>query len=90
MKIRTKRMWNSTDVRQMCIDHQLYTAGDTRAYSKMLEKVTELNPTPKSLYTIAKDILEHSNPDLAGDDVTAIMFLLENEVVKTFYEIEEG
>ena len=89
MKIKTKRMWNSMDVRDMCISHRLYTCGDARAYSKMLEKVAELDRTPKSLYHIADDILEHSDPELAGDDVTGIMFLLEKEVVNTFYEVEE-
>lgn len=90
MKIKTERTWNSMDVRDMCISHSLYTQGDARAYEKMLDKVRELNPTPKSLYIISSDILEHSNPELAGDDVTSIMFLLEKEVVNTFYEIEEG
>lgn len=89
MKIRTERTWNSIDVRDMCISHSLYTQGDARAYEKMLNKVRELNPTPKSLYIIASDILKHSNPELAGDDVTSIMFLLEKEVVNTFYNIEE-
>ncbi len=89
MKIKTSRMWNSMDVRQMCIDHRLYTRGDSKAYAKMLEKVTELDPTPRSLYRIAEDILNHSDPEIAGDDVTAIMFLLEREVVATFYDIEK-
>jgi hypothetical protein len=77
--------WSSSDIRDMCINNNWYTAGDIRAYSKMLEYVEKSEPTKLNIYNVAKDILEHSDdPELY---VEAIMFEIGNKVVKTFYEV---
>lgn len=77
--------WNSSEIRNMCIDNDWYTAGDIRAYSDMLEFVELHEPTKLNIYKVAQDILEHSSdPELY---VEAIMFVISNDVVKTFYEV---
>ena len=78
--------WSSSDIRDMCINNNWYTAGDIRAYSKMLKYVEKSEPTKLNIYNVAKDILEHSDdPELY---VEAIMFEIGNKVVKTFYEVQ--
>ena len=77
--------WSSSDIRNMCIKNNWYTAGDIKAYSKMLDFVEESEPTKLNIYKTAKDIMEHSSdPDLY---VEAIMFTIANDVVKTFFEV---
>lgn len=77
--------WSSSEIRNMCIDNDWYTAGDIRAYSDMLEFVEQHEPTKLNIYKVAQDILEHSSdPELY---VEAIMFVISNDVVKTFYEV---
>lgn len=77
--------WLSSEIRNMCIENDWYTAGDVRAYSEMLEFVELNEPTKLNIYKVAQDILEHSDdPELY---VEAIMFVISNDVVKTFYEV---
>lgn len=77
--------WSSSDIRSMCIKNDWYTAGDIKAYSKMLDFVEENEPTKLNIWKVAQDVLEHSDDkDLY---VEAIMFVIANEVVKTFYEV---
>lgn len=77
--------WLSSEIRNMCIENDWYTAGDVRAYSEMLEFVELNEPTKLNIYKVAQDILEHSDdPELY---VEAIMFVIANDVVKTFYEV---
>ena len=91
-EIKTRRVWDSSDVRQVCIDHQFYTAGDNEDYCAMLRFVDEHEPTAESLYTVAVDILDHSHIDADGcgnGEIASIMFSLEREAVRVFYEIGE-
>lgn len=77
--------WSSSDIRSMCIKNDWYTAGDIKAYSKMLDFVEENEPTKLNIWKVAQDVLEHSDDkDLY---VEAIMFVIANDVVKTFYEV---
>lgn len=77
--------WSSSEIRNMCICNDWYTAGSIREYSDMLEYVEEHEPTKLNIYKVAQDILEHSDdPELY---VEAIMFTISNDVVKTFYEV---
>lgn len=78
-KITTKRFWSAMDVRALCIKNDLYTRGDNEAYSDMLAYVSTNNPTTEDLYMVAKNICDHSK----GQSVSNIMFMLENDVVKT-------
>lgn len=83
-EIEVEDRWSSDDVRHLCIKHELYTEGDVRAYSAMLDMVDELEPTTANIYKVAMDIAEHS-ADLPP--VESIMFLLKHEAVMTFYSI---
>ena len=79
-KLISKRL-DKSDVRQVCINHNYYTAGTCEEYAemfKMLDYETPLakhNITPYRLQLIATDIKEHS---VTNDTVEDIM---ENLVV---------
>lgn len=77
--------WSSSDIRNMCIKNDWYTAGDIKAYSKMLDFVEDNEPTKLNIWKVAKDILDHSSEDDLY--VEAIMFTIANDVVKTFFEV---
>lgn len=78
--------WTSSGIRHMCINHDWYTAGDNKAYSKMLDFVEDNDPTRLNIYKVAKDILDHSSdPDLY---VEAIMFSIHQEAVNHFYTVK--
>ena len=83
-EIEVEDRWSSDEVRHLCIRHELYTEGDTRAYRKMLDMVDELEPTTANIYKVARDIAEHSADQ---PPVESIMFLLKREAVMTYYSI---
>lgn len=80
--IRETKMWDADSVRNCCIRHQLYTCGSMQEYNIMLNMIKDLEPSNKNIYKVAQDILSHSDDD---QSIENIMFLLGNEVVKTFY-----
>lgn len=86
MKIIETRQWMAEDVREICIENNLYTKGTTAEYDNMLNDVSRLYPGNDAIYKIAKDILAHSDEEQI---ITNIMFLLMNKAVKTFFEIVE-
>ena len=55
-----ERKWSSGNVRAACIRHRLYTHGDSEEYEQMLTFVDINEPTTEILYTVAKDIYDHS------------------------------
>lgn len=77
--------WDSSEIRNMCIENNWYTAGDIKAYSNMLNYVEKNEPTKMNIYKVAKDILDHSSDSELY--VEAIMFIISNDVVKTFYKV---
>lgn len=81
--------WDMESVRNCCIKHDFYNNGDNDDYSKMLWYVKEhsKNPTIDDLYTVAKDIYNHTYIEESWTDfsVSTIMFYLENECIKKFY-----
>lgn len=83
MKIIETRVWSAESVRQVCIENNLYTRGNNKEYSAMLDKVEKNYAGNEAIYAIAKDIMEHSE----GQTVTNIMFLLANKAVTTIFEI---
>ena len=86
--IAASRHWSAASVRQVCIDNDLYTCGDNDDYEAMLDFVNHAYPDVENLYLVAKNILDHSR---SGDQtITNIMFVLENDVVKTTFEINES
>ncbi len=83
--ITSERMWSSGNVRAACIRNRLYTNGNNKAYEHMLSIVDSHDPDPDILYTVAKDIKEHTK---SNQTITNIMFILEKETVNTFYFID--
>lgn len=78
--------WSSSEIRNMCIENDWYTAGDIKVYSNMLEFVEQNEPTRLNIYKVAKDILDHSSDEDLY--VEAIMFVIADDVVKTFYTVK--
>lgn len=80
------------EVRSLCVAYNLYTRGDSEAYEKMLDRVTEINRgtfnenneqilgnwNVDTYVEIATDIAEHSTiEDLEGDEkMEEIAYLL--------------
>lgn len=81
--ITRNRYWDANSVREACIRNDLYTAGDSEAYTAMLNMVERTEPTTKAMYLVAKDIQEHSD----DQTITNVMFILEREAVITTFEI---
>ena len=56
-------------VRELCVEHNFYTRGNSKSYEDMLNKCKDVS-TPDSLMEIAQDIVDHSdvenNEDLAS------------------------
>ena len=82
--IKATRNWSDDSVRAACIGNNLYTRGTCEEYSRMLEMVEVMNPTYENLYTVARDIKEHSK----DQTITNVMFILEHEAVITTFEID--
>lgn len=85
-KITVKRFWNAREVREVCIDNELYTCGDNESYDAMLNQVNTCSPSTENLYLIALDISNHSKLK----NIETIMYMLENGAVNTFFQIEEN
>lgn len=84
MKITEHRLWSKMNIKKVCVANELYTCGTNEEYSRMLEQANGLEPTTENIYTIAKDINEHS----VDQTVSNIMSLLINQAVRIVYEIE--
>lgn len=79
-------IWTSFQVRSVCIENNWYTRGDNKAYSEMLDFVDNNEPTKANIYTVARDIMEHSNTDDLY--IEAIMFRIANDAVMTHYTVK--
>lgn len=83
--ITATRHWSPSSVRETCIKHDLYTAGDNEEYTQMLQCVGRWPyPSVEDLYRIAEDIQKHSR----NQTITNVMFLLEKDAVTTTFEID--
>lgn len=80
--IKEEKTWDSGDLREMCIHHNLFNNGTNTDYYQALDFVRDNEPTIDNIYMLAKFILENTS----DNTLTNIMFLISNEVVKTFYE----
>ena len=79
--VETNKWWSADDVRKMCIANDLYTCGDCEEYETMLNTVRANAPTLDVMYTVAKDIAEHSKQQLTSN----VLYLLARyAVVETF------
>ena len=82
---------NSNDVREFCIQNNLYTRGDNEDYSKMLALASKFHScTPQRVIVIAKDIAEHSDQQDAKIDLSLgnIAFYLCKDVMHTILSID--
>lgn len=80
--IKEEKTWNSGDLREMCIRHDLFTKGVNTDYYKALHFVDGNEPTIENIYMLANFILNNSR----DNTLTNIMYLLSNDCVKTYYE----
>lgn len=72
------------DVRKICITHNLCTCATNDEYYQILDMVDKAKDTSdETIYNIAAAIRKVSN----GETVEHIMYLLANEAVKVFYEL---
>ena len=85
-EIKVTRTWNSDYVRSMCIKYDYYGCGTCDQYNDMLELVDKVEPTPYNVYLVADDILKHSG--LEGMEVEAMMFNIDRECIRTYYEFD--
>lgn len=83
-KIEEIKRWSADSVRKVCIENNLYTAGDNEEYGHMLDWVGRLYPNTENIYFIADDIYRHSE----NQTISNIMFVLANYAVITCYEID--
>lgn len=74
---------HSDEVRDLCIRHRYYTAGDTVAYSAMFDKCRDAR-TLADVVAIAEDIKEHSNTDDTAEEIAEDIanFCAYTEIVK--------
>lgn len=86
-EIREEKKWWSSEIRNMCIANDWYTAGTVKEYSDMLEFVEEHEPTTENIYKVAADIYMHTSVNV-DKDLENMMFVIANDVVKTFFEIQ--
>lgn len=80
--VKIKRLWTADAVRELCIRENFYTAGDNSEYKTMLNTVKAYPPNVDAVYTVARDICEHSH----GQTISNIMFLLERYAIYSTVE----
>jgi len=96
MSIKVERMWDSADVRNLCIKNRFYTCGDCEAYDKMLTFVRKNKPTANNIFKVAEDIYNHSDIDLdcygvSKDEMIAgMMFEISRKCVTEHFKIERA
>ena len=90
--IEETKSWHPERVRECCIENEWYTRGNYEQYDKMLDYVRDSKPTIENVFTVAKDIYDHSDFDSRYDAedeiIEAIMFHLNSEVIVTSYWIQ--
>ena len=85
------KSWHPAKMREFCEENGYYTRGSNEEYSDFLAFVGNNMPTVQIIYFSAKNIYEHSTHDeysLEVEEIEALMFKINNEVVITSYSIE--
>lgn len=93
--IKSEKNWKSYDVRKVCVENNWYTHGTVEEYENMLNMVDNFRPSDLRIFLVALDIFNHSNQNYWIRDgglteteaIESIMFVLGNDVVKTFYTL---
>lgn len=89
MKVIEFRHWSSSRVRDFCVSHNWYTCGDCQEYTELLNFVSNNDPSPDNLYTVARDIYTHSDFQEEEFPLETMMYLLTRDCVSFTYEIKE-
>lgn len=85
--ITENRIINRKNLKQLCIDFDLYTLGTSEEYEEMLKSaVFEGHLTTEKIVEIAKNILEHSETDIELGSLCAEI----NRAAYTFFIEEEN
>lgn len=85
--ITENRIINRKNLKQLCIDFDLYTLGTSEKYEEMLKSaVFEGHLTTEKIVEIAKNILEHSETDIELGSLCAEI----NRAAYTFFIEEEN
>ena len=88
-QIEETKSWHPERVRECCIENQWYTRGTCEEYDKMLDYVRDSKPTVANIFTVAKDIFDHSDfdsrYDVEDEVIEAIMFHLNRDAIVTSY-----
>lgn len=98
MKFKEEIRMSASDVRQICINHRWYTAGDNRAYSNMFNRIysVEGSYSQELLEFVANDIVDHtpeSHEERDGnsreDFLLNVMYILRNHCCTSFFKEED-
>lgn len=85
--IKEDRIITRKNLKQLCIDFDLYTLGTSEEYEEMLKSaVFEGHLTTEKIVEIAKNILEHSETDIKLGSLCAEI----NRAAYTFFIEEKG
>ena len=85
--IKEDRIITRKNLKQLCIDFDLYTLGTSEEYEEMLKSaVFEGHLTTEKIVEIAKNILEHSETDIELGSLCAEI----NRAAYTFFIEEEN
>ena len=92
MKYLEEIMMDSRAVRNVCVEHQWYTAGDNKSYGNMFDMVYAFEYSVEALQKIAEDIVDHTPEDHEDweyrsheDRVAYVMFVLRNECCRSVF-----
>lgn len=92
MNIVENSVFDTYDIRKMCIDRNLYTRGNSEDYSRMLKFAADADVTMENLFIIADDIAKHSNLKEYGcgyrESVENFIYVLANECVVRNFSVE--
>lgn len=78
--------WAPNLVQDFCIKNHMYTCGTVEEYERMFNFIRSSEPTTGNLYTVAKNILDHSNDEVNNNfTVGDIMSMLYKQTVTLDY-----
>ena len=88
MKYKMQGSWTVYDIRKMCIQNEFYTCGTNKQYEKLMNFVSDHEPTMEAIEWVAKDIIDHSSFEY-DYPITSMMFHVVNDCVKFFFTEDE-
>lgn len=98
MKIKEIKRIDTDKLRNICINNNWYTAGNTANYNNMFRMCQKNNISTNQLFKIAKDIYEHSNvekakqgcsKDYSDKENILNMMIYINDCTYVYYEMSE-